>query len=62
MHLTVLYLDGTSFEINVRRVSNISSKIDSDKLYYECSFHLPGKGCVIPLSDILCWEVRTTVI
>ena len=55
--LTILYQDNSTEEIAVKRVSNISTKVQA--LYYEVPGNMPGQGKVIPLSDIKCWELET---
>lgn len=58
-NLHILYKDGTRQTINcVSRASNLSYKTGNTVLYYETVNHSHGKGVVLDLENVCCWELN----
>lgn len=59
MILRILFKDNTVKEIkNVYKVSNLSTRLKNDCLYYETTFDVGGKGTCVHYDEILCFEVQ----
>lgn len=62
MKLSIIYQNKRREEIGVLRVFIMEVPGKGQCLYFETASDQRGKGKIVPLSEVKCWEVNAVVV